>query len=164
MRSPGDYPTWASGGASRICGFRHLVGEHPASRVCGQRKAKQVALADQLAQLIVNLLINAMDALETVTKRPPTITIATRVEGRHVCSLVENNGHGMAKTVLERACEAFHVTRSAGKGAGLGLSLCCSTMKNQEGRIEIDSTPGAGTRVQAFSPIKKLFKETSWLS
>lgn len=84
-----------------------------------QRLAAIYGVADQLTQLIMNLLINAMDA-------------------------------------LERAFEAFFTTKPAGKGTGLGLSLCYSIMKRHEGSIEIDSTPGAGTRVQAFFPIKEI--------
>ncbi|HJV54102.1 MAG TPA: ATP-binding protein [Noviherbaspirillum sp.] len=113
-------------------------------------------VADQLTQLIMNLLINAMDALEAVTDRPPTIIVSTRVEGERVCMTVEDNGPGMEKEVLAQAFDAFFTTKPAGKGTGLGLSLCYSIMKRHEGSIEIDSTPGAGTRVQAFFPIKEI--------
>lgn len=113
-------------------------------------------VADQLTQLIMNLLINAMDALEPITDRPPTIIVSTRVEDGRVCMTVEDNGPGMEKEVLAQAFDAFFTTKPAGKGTGLGLSLCYSIMKRHEGTIEIDSTPGAGTRVQAFFPIKEI--------
>lgn len=110
-------------------------------------------VADQLTQVIMNLLINAMDALEPVMDRPPTVVISTRIEGRRVCMSVEDNGPGMEKEVVERAFDAFFTTKPAGKGTGLGLSLCYSIMQNHGGSIEIESTPGKGTRVQAFFPI-----------
>lgn len=113
-------------------------------------------VADQLTQLIMNLLINAMDALEPVMDRPPTIIVSTRVDGGRVCMTVEDNGPGMEKEVLAQAFDAFFTTKPAGKGTGLGLSLCYSIMKRHEGSIEIDSTPGAGTRVRAFFPIKEI--------
>ncbi len=113
-------------------------------------------VADQLTQLIMNLLINAMDALEPVMDRPPAITISTRIDGERVRLSVEDNGPGMEKDVLARAFEAFYTTKPAGKGTGLGLSLCYSIMKKHGGSIEIESTPGAGTRVQAFFPINEI--------
>ncbi len=112
--------------------------------------------ANQLTQLIMNLLINAMDALESVKGRQPTITVSTRVDSGRVCMAVEDNGHGMEKEVLAQAFDAFFTTKPAGKGTGLGLPLCYSIMKRHEGTIEIDSSPGTGTRVQAFFPIKEI--------
>lgn len=113
-------------------------------------------VGDQITQVIMNLLINAMDALEGVMDRPACITISSRVDDGRVCLTVEDNGPGMEKDVLERAFEAFFTTKPAGKGTGLGLSLCYSIMRNHGGSIEIDSTPGAGTRVRAYFPIKEI--------
>jgi signal transduction histidine kinase len=62
----------------------------------------------------------------------------------------------MEKEVLERAFEAFYTTKPAGKGTGLGLSLCYSIMRNHGGSIEIESTPGVGTCVRAYFPIKEI--------
>jgi len=112
-------------------------------------------VADQLTQVIMNLLINAMDALEPMRDRSPTIIISTRAEGDRVSMTVADNGPGMEKEVVERAFDAFFTTKAAGKGTGLGLSLCYSIMKNHGGSIEIDSTPGSGTRVQAYFPINE---------
>ena len=112
-------------------------------------------VADQLTQVIMNLLINAMDALEMVKDRSPIVVISTRQEGERVCMRVADNGAGMDKEVLERAFEAFYTTKPAGKGTGLGLSLCYSIMKNHGGSIEIDSTPGAGTQVNVYFPLNE---------
>lgn len=112
-------------------------------------------VADQLTQVIMNLLINAMDALESVKDRPPTVVISTRQEGDRVCMTVADNGSGMEKEVLERVFEAFYTTKPAGKGTGLGLSLCYSIMKNHGGSIDIDSTPGAGTQVKVYFPLNE---------
>jgi two-component system, NtrC family, sensor kinase len=110
-------------------------------------------VADQLTQVIMNLLINAMDALEPVMDRRPAIVISTKSDIERVCMTVEDNGPGMQPDVLERAFEAFFTTKPAGKGTGLGLSLCYSIMKSHGGSIEIDSTPGTGTRVQVYFPL-----------
>ena len=108
-----------------------------------------------MTQVIMNLLINAMDALESVKDRPPTVFISTRQEGNRVCMTVADNGSGMEKEVLERVFEAFYTTKPAGKGTGLGLSLCYSIMKNHGGSIEIDSTPGVGTQVKVYFPLNE---------
>ena len=113
-------------------------------------------VGDQLTQVIMNLLINAMDALEPVMDRTPTIVISTKVEGDRVCLSVADNGPGMTKDVVERAFDAFFTTKPAGKGTGLGLSLCYSIMRNHGGSIEIDSTPGSGTRVNVNFPINEI--------
>jgi signal transduction histidine kinase len=110
-------------------------------------------VADQITQVIMNLLINAMDALEPVTDRSPTIVISTQAQDGHACMTVEDNGPGMDETVRERVFEAFFTTKPAGKGTGLGLSLCYSIMKNHGGAIEIESAPGKGTRVQVCFPL-----------
>ncbi len=112
-------------------------------------------VADQVTQVIMNLLINAMDALDPVMDRPPTIVVSTRPDGERVCMTVEDNGPGMEKEVLERVFEAFFTTKPAGKGTGLGLSLCYSIMQKHGGSIEIDSVPGKGTRVLVYFPINE---------
>ncbi len=110
-------------------------------------------VGDQLTQLVMNLLINAMDALETVTGRTPTITLTTRIDGERVCLVVEDNGEGIAPEVLGRVFEAFFTTKPAGKGTGLGLSLCYAIVKRHGGSIDIDSTLDVGTRVQVTFPL-----------
>jgi two-component system, NtrC family, sensor kinase len=118
-------------------------------------------VADQLTQVIMNLLINAMDAMEGMSDRVPAITISTRVAGDRVCLTVADNGHGMEAEVLRRACEAFYTTKPAGKGTGLGLSLCYSIMQTHGGSLELASAPGVGTSAQVFLPLdESAFSET----
>lgn len=109
---------------------------------------------DQLTQLIMNLLINAMDALDGVQGRKPRIVIATGSEGRSAILRVEDNGHGIDAANLARVFEAFFTTKPAGKGTGLGLSLCYAIVHDHGGAIEIDSTPGAGTVVRVVLPFE----------
>ena len=110
-------------------------------------------VANQLTQLIMNLLINAMDALEGLLDRSPTIVITTSANTEHACVTIEDNGHGIEPETLNRVFEAFFTTKPAGKGTGLGLSLCYSITKMHGGTIEIDSTPGVGTCVSLFFPL-----------
>ncbi len=117
-------------------------------------------VADQLTQVIMNLLINAADALEAVDGRsseelwaghPQEITLHTGVVGGKVRLTVTDNGCGMEQDTLNRVFEAFFTTKR--KGNGLGLSLCYSIISSHDGTIEIDSTPGKGTQVMVTLPL-----------
>jgi len=106
---------------------------------------------DQLIQVIMNLLINAADALESVEDHLREITLYTEVYGSNVSFTVMDNGCGIDRDTLNRVFEAFFTTKS--KGTGLGLSLCYSIVTGHGGTIEIDSTAGMGTRVQLLLPL-----------
>jgi two-component system NtrC family sensor kinase len=108
-------------------------------------------VADQLTQVIMNLLINAADALETADNRAQEITLHTEVVSSNVKLTVADNGCGISKETLSRVFEAFFTTKR--KGNGLGLSLCYSIITGHGGTIEIDSTPGEGTKVQVILPL-----------
>jgi len=102
----------------------------------------------------MNLLINAMDALDGgVAGGVPTIVVSTRADATRAIVTVADNGHGIDAATLERVFEAFFTTKPAGKGTGLGLSLCYAIAKRHGGSIEIDSAPGAGTRVVVALPL-----------
>lgn len=119
-------------------------------------------VADQLTQVIMNLLVNAMDALGEVFDRGPEITIATRAQGAQVCLSIEDNGSGMDSKTLTRVFEAFFTTKAVGQGTGLGLSLCYSIMQKNGGSVTLDSTLGVGTCARVFFPTTEAaYKETN---
>lgn len=108
-------------------------------------------VADQLTQVIMNLLINAADALGSKEEGAREITLSSELSGDNVCLTVTDNGGGMDQETLSRAFEAFYTTKS--KGTGLGLSLCYSIITGHGGTIEIDSTPNQGTQVRICLPL-----------
>jgi two-component system, NtrC family, sensor kinase len=108
-------------------------------------------VADQLTQVIMNLLINAADALSSRAEGTREIALRSELSGGQVCFTVTDNGGGMDQETLNRAFEAFYTTKS--KGTGLGLSLCYSIITGHGGAIEIDSAPHQGTRVRIFLPV-----------
>lgn len=108
-------------------------------------------VADQLTQVIMNLLINAADALGSTEKLAREITMHSEVSGSNVCLTVADNGIGMDTETLNRAFEAFYTTKS--RGTGLGLALCYSILTGHGGTIEIDSIQGEGTKVKIFLPL-----------
>lgn len=109
-------------------------------------------VADQLTQVIMNLLINAADALGSRATGAREITLRSELSGDNVCLTVTDNGSGMDQETLNRAFEAFFTTKKS-KGTGLGLSLCYSIITGHGGTIEIDSTPNQGTQVRIFLPL-----------
>lgn len=103
------------------------------------------AIADHLTQVLMNLLINAADALEGITQHQPSICVATQATEREVTITVHDNGNGMSAEVLARAFEESYTTKPPDKGRGLGLFLCKSLIEDSGNRIELESTPGSGT-------------------
>ena len=105
--------------------------------------------ASALTHAFMNLCINAVDAMPD----QGTLTLSTRnVEAVWVEVVVEDNGSGMTREVLERAMDPFFTTKPVGKGTGLGLSLVYSTVKAHRGQLEIQSEPGRGTQVRMRFP------------
>ena len=101
----------------------------------------------------MNLLINAVDALEGLQDRIPRISIATSVAENAVSMTVVDNGCGMDENTQRRAFEAFFTTKRPGRGTGLGLALCYSILKEHGGKIGLTSIPNEGTRVSIMLPL-----------
>lgn len=112
------------------------------------------AVADHLTQVLLNLLINAADALVGVDARKPVIRVATRAAESEVIMTVGDNGHGMDAAVLAQAFEEFFTTKPPNKGRGLGLFLCKALLEGSGGRIELQSTPGTGTTATVRLPVQ----------
>src|SRR3954451_22815410 len=108
--------------------------------------------ADQLHQVLVNLVVNAQQAL--VQSAPPR-RLAIRAEARDgtVVVEVEDNGPGMPPDVRKRALEPFFTTKPQGVGTGIGLSVCHGIVAAHGGRIEVESEPGRGTLFRVTLPV-----------
>lgn len=95
-----------------------------------------------LRQVIVNLVGNAMDAVEARTD--PAVRITTRLDGSRVVLEVEDNGVGIPESIIDKIFEPFFTTKESQKGTGLGLSLCREFLANMGGTIATRSKPGHG--------------------
>jgi len=111
-------------------------------------------VADQLTQVIMNLMINAADALGQQSQRTPKLTIRTHATAQQIMLTVEDNGCGMTPAVRARALEPFFTTKGEGKGTGLGLSICHTIVQQHGGTLGIHSDPGMGTLIQIGLPIR----------
>lgn len=111
-----------------------------------------MGIADRLVQVVMNLVVNAADAVAALPPRTGRIEVAThRVDGG-MALCISDNGSGMSEAVRERAFEPLFTTKAAGCGTGLGLPLCRSVVHEHGGRIDLDSAPGQGTRVRVWLP------------
>ena len=114
----------------------------------GQEIPAVKAVEDHLMQVMVNLLINAIDAMPDGGQ----LRIDTRHVGDKVAIRVRDDGHGMPKATLDRCFEPLFTTKDPGKGTGLGLSICRDVLEAAHGRIELHSAPGRGTTVVVTLP------------
>jgi two-component system cell cycle sensor histidine kinase/response regulator CckA len=115
------------------------------------RPAVVRADASQLEQLLLNMAVNARDAMPD----GGVLTITTRGDtpGDHMVELtVADTGTGMEADVRARLFEPFFTTKPMGKGTGLGLAVVQSVVEQSHGTIEVDSEPGRGTRFRFRFP------------
>jgi two-component system cell cycle sensor histidine kinase/response regulator CckA len=126
-------------------------------------------LADrgQVEQILMNLLVNARDAmpdggvirLETTVEHVTAetfredVTGITVTPGDYVRWTVSDRGHGMSPETRARAFEPFFTTKQLGSGTGLGLATVYGIVKQSQGYIWIDSTLGVGTSVHVYLPV-----------
>lgn len=100
----------------------------------------------RLEQVVVNLLLNATQALES---REQGITLRTRLsdDGREVVIEVEDQGRGIAAADIDKVTDPFFTTRRNAGGTGLGLSLSARIAEEHKGALDISSRPGAGSLI-----------------
>lgn len=122
-------------------------------------------------QVVVNLCTNALHAMENeqgiiaVTVKRVKLTESDVTNKRGVAAgefielKVSDTGHGMTKEIVERILEPYFTTKEIGKGSGMGLAVVHGIVKNCEGFMKVDSTPGKGSIFRVYFPV--LAKETT---
>lgn len=109
------------------------------------------ASRDQVQQVFLNLITNALDAMVEGGGSQVQIT-AEAVDGRIRVGVIDD-GPGMSAETRERAMEPFFTTKPPGKGTGLGLSLCYGLISGLGGQLWLESQPGSGTQVWFELPV-----------
>jgi nitrogen-specific signal transduction histidine kinase/CheY-like chemotaxis protein len=152
--------------------LRRVIGEEILLTVDVAAEATWVeADAGQLEQVLLNLAVNARDAMLTARHGHPGTGGALRLEvdaltvgadearpgedltpGAWVRLLVRDTGHGMDATTRARAFEPFFTTKQVGAGTGLGLSTVFGIVRQAGGAVRIESAPGAGTTFTLLFP------------
>ena len=106
----------------------------------------------QLAQVLVNLAVNARDAMSA----GGVLTISTAPCATGVLIAVEDSGYGMPAEVARKAFDPFFTTKPPGSGSGLGLATVYGTITQAGGAVSIDSVPARGTQVTIELPATRL--------
>jgi two-component system, cell cycle sensor histidine kinase and response regulator CckA len=120
--------------------------------------------ATQLHQVLMNLLVNARDAVRdggTIRCRVTSVQLDEQytavtpdvVPGPYVTIEVADDGHGMAPAVVDRIFEPFFTTKAQGEGTGLGLSTSMAIVQGHGGHIRAYSEPGRGTTLRVHLPV-----------
>lgn len=119
-------------------------------------------IPSDLEQLILNLVINARDAIE---KNDGVIRISAEQKrlnhpvdflnyeipvGDYLCISVEDNGSGIKKEVLTKIFDPFFTTKEVGRGTGIGLSTVVSLMQKNHGYIQVETTLGVGSKFTLY--------------
>ena len=112
--------------------------------------------ANQLEEVIMELLANARDAMEGNT-REKILALTTFVESedgkKKVAIEVKDNGKGIPVEIRDKIFEPFFTTKDMGKGTGLGLSICYGILEDHGGSMEVESTPGEYTLFRVLLPV-----------
>ena len=107
--------------------------------------------AAQIKQVIINLAINALHAMEGIAAPRLEIEVE-RGDGLGLIA-VTDNGVGIAPEIVGRIFDPFFTTKSPDRGSGLGLSVCLGIVRQHDGAITVESEPGQGARFVATFPL-----------
>ena len=108
----------------------------------------------QLQQVMLNLVMNAIEAMNEVTDRPRVLTISTFTEDDQAIFIwVEDTGPGISEETKARLFDAFYTTKK--DGMGMGLTICQSIVENHGGRLSAEARPQVGTVFSFFLPLVK---------
>ena len=138
--------------------LRRIIGEDVSLELrLEARDDAVVADSAQIEQVLMNLVLNARDAMpqggaivvETGLARP-----GDEPDGPPMfCLTVSDTGRGMDETTKARVFEPFFTTKDVGEGSGMGLATVYGIVKQLEGHVQLESEPGEGSRFEVFLPL-----------
>jgi two-component system NtrC family sensor kinase len=101
---------------------------------------------DQIKQVCMNLISNAIESMSGVDKRRLTVKTFSKKKENAIGLEIIDTGAGIPKDTISKIFEPFFTTKKRGKGVGLGLSVVYGIIKEHGGKLYVDSIPGKGTR------------------
>ncbi len=125
--------------------------------------ARVIANSNQIEQVVINLVLNARDAMprggRLTLKTANVILDEVAAPGSYVMFSASDNGMGMDEATQAQLFEPFFTTKAPGHGTGLGLTVVKQTVEQCRGRVEVSSRPGEGTTFSLYFP--ESLQETS---
>jgi signal transduction histidine kinase len=118
---------------------------------------KLVVNSDQIQQVFLNLMLNALDAMPEGGR----LDIKMKRAGNFIDIIFHDTGVGIEKSVIDKIFDPFFTTKPFGKGTGLGLSICYGIIKEHNGSITVKSKKGEGTTFVIKLPINKFMEGES---
>ncbi len=109
--------------------------------------------ANELNQTFLNIIVNACHAMKDTER--PQLRIETGVAGNEVLIKITDNGCGMEEEVIQSLFDPFFTTKPVGEGTGMGMSISYSIIKDHQGRLQVASKPGIGTRFDIYLPLER---------
>jgi signal transduction histidine kinase len=133
---------------------RHRIEKEEVEVVATPSDAPAVVFGDpyELQQALLNVVLNALDALEEAHRETPRVEVRASVVDDEVRLLVRDNGVGMKDEDVPRAFDLFFTTKDPGKGTGLGLATAAKILSDHGGRIELRPRGGEGMDVEFVLP------------
>jgi PAS domain S-box-containing protein len=111
-------------------------------------------ISDQIQQVFVNILLNAVDAILETDKEEKSISVSSEIEEDNVVIQFRDTGSGISEQNLGKIFEPFFTTKKEGRGTGLGLWVSYGIIKSFQGNIKVNSTKGKGTQFTITLPIQ----------
>jgi len=131
---------------------RFAAGRVDVVRLLSPELPEVVADPTQLNQVLVNLIINAVQAMPQGGR----LTIQTRPRENRLSLIIEDSGVGMTEEVRKQIFTPFFTTKEIGQGTGLGLAVVHGIVTSHGGSIDVKSTAGVGTRFEIRLPVPAL--------
>ena len=151
-----------------ITSFRDIMGSTVRESIAIELRlspgaAQLVADRGQLEQILLNLVLNAQDAIEgsgTMLLETGHLILDREFARQHPCAkpghyvmlALSDDGCGIPEETLHRIYEPFFTTKQAGRGTGLGLAIVYGIVQHHQGCIKVKSRPGEGTRFEIYLP------------
>ena len=104
----------------------------------------------QLSQLVMNMVLNAYDAMRD---EGGDLFVSTKLVGDEIITSIRDTGTGMDPETVSRIFDPFYTTKESGKGTGLGLAIAAQIVEQHGGRIYVDSQLGVGTEFRIVLPV-----------
>jgi signal transduction histidine kinase len=123
---------------------------------CHDQPRRVPCVASQISQVVLNLLVNAVQAIESSGREQGgRIEVNSRSEGDYFLLEVSDDGCGIDPEAIPRLFDPFFTTKPVGEGTGLGLSISHGIITGHSGRIEVVSEPGQGTKFRILLPLSR---------